>query len=190
MQKLEDTLGKNVEDLDRLFDMERDKSNLGSVDENIDALGSLTHTAEKMQSRTRRRDSLTELSMGEKTFMENASSASDNCRQQQQGHNTDGDHGLPDNIQTTFGERCRSAENVPSSMEEQPLDCTSDTSQLQQTKHEPLDYTMEMDTETRYKPHMAERILYNPEESSQRQGSDPSPALSTSFILDEAIRYR
>lgn len=184
LQKVEDTLGKNVEDLDHLFNVDRDKGNLGSVDENVSTFGSLTHPAEREQTRTRQ-DNLTETSMGEQTFMEHTSSINnDSCHRQSR---TDGDHSLPD-MQTAFSEGCGSATDVPSNAEEQPLDCTSDMSQTQETKHEPLDYTVDMDTEQRYEPYMAEKILYNPEENLQRQGSDLPPVLSTPFTLDEATQ--
>jgi hypothetical protein len=178
LQKLEDTLEKNVEDLDHLFDVERDKSNLESADENISTFGSLTHAIEKEQSRTRQ-DSLTEISTGEKTFMEHISSVDDACHRQSR---VDSDHGFPD-MQTAFSERYRNAD-MASSMEE-PLDCTSDMNQLQQSKpkHEPLDYTVDIDTESRYKTYMAEKILYNPEENLQRQGSDLSLPLCRHLVL-------
>jgi len=157
--------------------VERDKSNLESADENISTFGSLTHAVEKEQSRTRQ-DSLTEISTGEKTFMEHISNVDDTCHRLSR---VDSDHGLPD-MQTAFSERYRNA-NMSSSMEEQPLDCTSDMNQLQQTKHEPLDYTVDIDTEPRYKTYVAEKILYNPEENLQRQGSDLSLPLCRHLVL-------
>jgi len=159
--------------------VERDKSNLESADENISTFGSLTQAMEKEQSRTRQ-DSLTEISTGEKTFMEHISSVEDTCHRQ---NRVDSDRGLLD-MQTAFSERYRNVD-MPSSMEEQPLDCTSDMNQLQQTKtkHEPLDYTVDIDTESRYKTYMAEKILYNPEENLQRQGSDLSLPLCRHLVL-------
>lgn len=166
LQKLEDALEKNVEDLEeRLFDVGRDKSNSGSGDENAAAFSRLTHTAKKEQSITRQ-DTSTE----RRSFTEQMSS--DICHRR----STEDDHNHPD-TQPAFRERCRSADTLPTStrMEEQPLDCTSDVSQLREAKHEAVDYTMDMDAEPRYNSYTAEKMLYNPEENAQRQGSDPFP---------------
>lgn len=141
--------------------MERDKSNSGSGDENSATFGRLSHTAERKQSITRQ-DTL----MEGRSFTEQMSS--EICHRQSC---TEDDNDHPD-TQPAFRERCKSTDTLPNMMEEQPLDCTSDVSQLREAKHEPVDYTMDMDAESRY---TTERIHYNPEENAQRQGSDPSP---------------
>ncbi|XP_011329055.1 longitudinals lacking protein, isoforms H/M/V isoform X2 [Ooceraea biroi] len=180
-EKLKDTFGQNVEDLDHLFDVNRDKSNLESADESISTFGSLTHPIKEEQSRTRQ-NSLTETSTRENTFMEHTSSVGDTCHRQ--SRKVDGDHSASD-MQTAFSERCTSAD-APSSMGEQPLDCTSDVNQSQQPKHEPLDYTVDMDTEARYKPCIAEKILYNPEENLQRQDLSNVAGFQGDYMYDTA----
>ncbi|XP_012231081.1 transcription activator GAGA isoform X2 [Linepithema humile] len=175
-EKLEDVLEKNVEDLkDHLFDVERDKSNSGSGDENTAAFSRLTHAAEREQSITRQ-DTSTE----RRSFAEQMSS--DICHRQSF---TEDDYDHRD-TQPAFRERCRSADTLPSMMEEQPLDCTSDVSQLREAKHEPVDYTMDMDAEPSYKSYTAEKILYNPEENVQRQGLSNVSAFQGDFAYDMA----
>lgn len=167
LQKL-GTLGRNVEDFeDRFFDVERDKSDLCTNDTNVSTIDRLTHHMDNEQSN---QNILTENSTtGEsRQFAEQTSSVS--CHR----HScTEDDYSLPDTL-TAFSETCRIA-GEPRGMEESPLDCTSDVNQ--EIKHEPLDYRMDTDTESRYKSCTTEKILYtNSEENAQqKQGSDLFP---------------
>lgn len=168
----EDTLGKNIEDLNSCLDRDR-TDNSGTSNEH-----QLTYV-EKERSRTRQNAS-TEVSKGGGgdggddgggggPFTERMSSVGQ-CRATEPH-----DYGHPD-TQTAYGERCGA--DTPSAMEEEPLDCTSiDASQpTRSAKHEPLDYTVDMDADAGYSgSYTAEKILYNPGENAQRrQGSDPS----------------
>lgn len=121
----------------------------------------------------RQSTSAEDTSMTETSFTVQTSSIADACQWQS---GAEGDYSVPD-AKTAFSERSRSTD-IPCSMEEQPLDCTSDVSQLQSTKQEPLDYTvdtdtdMDMDSGYRY---AAEKILYTGNENAPKQGSDPLP---------------
>ncbi|XP_070167140.1 zinc finger and BTB domain-containing protein 44 isoform X2 [Polyergus mexicanus] len=164
-EKLEETLGRNVEDFeDRFFDVEKDKSDLGSTDgTNVSAIGRLTQHITEEQSTATRRNITTENSTGEiKQFTEQTSS--DTCHQ----HGcTEGDYNLPDTL-TAFSETCK-IKGISNRMEESQLDCMSEVNQPQEAKHEPLDYRMDTDTEARYKSYTAEKILYNSEENTQQK---------------------
>ncbi|XP_072748765.1 uncharacterized protein [Anoplolepis gracilipes] len=179
-EKLEDTLGRNVEDFeDRFFDVERDKSDLGSTDE-TNISGRLTHHITEKESITTRRNTITENSTEEtRQFTEQTSNVT--CHQ----HScTEGDYNSPD-ILTAFSDTCRNA-SVPSSMEESPLDCTSDI-KPQETKHEPLDYRVDTDTEAKYKSYTTEKILYNSEENAQqKQDFSNVTAFRGDFAYDTA----
>lgn len=188
LQKLEDTLERNVEDFeDRFFGVEKDKSDLGSTDEtNVSAISRLTHhITEKEQSTATRQNTTTENSTGgTRQFTEQTSNVT--CHQY---NCMEGDYNLPDTL-TTFSETCRIA-GVSSGMEESPLDCTSDVNQPQEAKPEPLDYRMDTDTEARYKSYTIEKILHedSEENAQQKQGSDPSSPRSVdiSYFKDDAI---
>lgn len=165
--------------------MEKDKSDL-TDETNISTISRLTHhITEKEQSTATRQNTTTENSTGgTRQFTEQTSNVTChryNC--------TEGDYNIPDTL-TTFSETCRIA-GVPSGMEESPLDCTSDVNpQPQETKHEPLDYRVDMDTEARYKSYTTEKILHDPEENAQqKQGSDPPSlrSVGTSYFKDDAI---
>ncbi|XP_025264598.1 modifier of mdg4 isoform X3 [Camponotus floridanus] len=168
-EKLEDTLERNVEDFeDRFFDVEKDKSDLGSTDEtNVSAISRLTHhITEKEQSTATRQNTTTENSTGgTRQFTEQTSNVT--CHQY---NCMEGDYNLPDTL-TTFSETCKIT-GVPSRMEESPLDCTSDVNQPQEAKPEPLDYRMDTDTEARYKSYTTEKILHGDSEENAQQKQD------------------
>ncbi|XP_025264597.1 modifier of mdg4 isoform X1 [Camponotus floridanus] len=171
-EKLEDTLERNVEDFeDRFFDVEKDKSDLGSTDEtNVSAISRLTHhITEKEQSTATRQNTTTENSTGgTRQFTEQTSNVT--CHQY---NCMEGDYNLPDTL-TTFSETCKIT-GVPSRMEESPLDCTSDVNQPQEAKPEPLDYRMDTDTEARYKSYTTEKILHGDSEENAQQKQDYAP---------------
>ncbi|CAL1687408.1 unnamed protein product [Lasius platythorax] len=164
-EKLEETLGRNAEDFeDRFFDVERDKSDLGTNGTNVTAIRLTQHIMEKEQSTATSRNASTENSTGGSGPFTEQNASSVSCHR----HScTEDDYSLPDTL-TAFSETCRLA-GVPSGMEESPLDCTSDVNQPQETKHEPLDYRVDTDTESRYKSCTEEKILYNSEENAQQK---------------------
>lgn len=168
LQKLSDTLEgkKDWKDLD--FYLDKDEDNPGNTDGQ-----SLRHTMEKEQSTTTRQHILTENLKGRRSFTEQVLAIGDSHRQV---HTEPGDYNLPPDIRTTYSERCASTDAPSSNVE--PLDCTSsDVNQLQSTKHEPLDYTLDTDIDAEYnRSCMVEKVLYNSEENAQRQGSDPPSA--------------
>lgn len=190
MQRFKETLRKNDEDFeDRgFYEVERDKCDPGGTDENVSTFGRLTHIV-KEQSTTRQSTSTEDVSTREGPFAVQTStdaSVTDACHWQDC---MEADYNVPD-ARTTFRERSRSTD-MPCSMEQQPLDCTSDVSQPQPTKHEPLDYTMDTDTDTGYR-YATEKILYTGNENAQpKQGSDPprrpvgiSCTLKTTLTVD------
>lgn len=176
-QKLSDTLEgkKDWKDLD--FYLDKDEDNPGNADGH-----SFRHTMEKEQS-TRQYVS-TESLKGAGPFTEQTLDTGNVSHRQV--HAEPGDYNLPADIRptgavpptvrTTYSERCASADAPSSNVE--PLDCTSsDVSQLQSAKHEPLDYTLDTEIDAEYnRSCMVEKVLYNPEENAQRQGSDPPSA--------------
>lgn len=164
LQKLEDSFGKK-ENMD--FYLDRDHSDPEDTSGNQSI-----HSIEKEQS-TIRQNTSTEVSRGS-PLVERTSNVSDTCHRQNLTELVD--YNLSD-TQATYNERCGSAD-APTNMEK-PLDCTSSdiVNQLQSTKHEPLDYTLDVDADAGYnRSYMAEKVLYNPEENAQRQGSDPPPS--------------
>lgn len=164
LQKLNETFEgkKDWKDLD--FYLDKDEDNPDNTDGRP-----LRHAIEKEQSTTRQH-LLTESLREERPFMGQTLGIDDNHRQT---HIESSDYNIPSDIRTTYNERCGSAD-APSSNTE-PLDCTSsDMNQLQNTKHEPLDYTLDTDIDAEYnRSCMVEKVLFNSEANVQRQGSDP-----------------
>lgn len=174
LQRFRDTLKKNDEDFeDRgFYEVERDKCDSGGTDENVSTFGRLTHIM-KEQSTTRQSTLTDDISSREKPFTVQMSTVTDAYHWQ---GCTETDYSVPD--AQTFSERSRSTD---APCEEQPLDCTSDVSQPQSAKHEPLDYTMDTDMDSGYR-YTAEKILYTSNENTSKQGSD-LPFLSASRVL-------
>jgi len=175
-QRFKETFKKNDEDFeDRgFYEVERDKCDPGGTDENVSAFGRLTHIV-KEQSTTRQSTSTEDILTTERPFtVQTSTDTWQGC--------TEADYSVPD-ARIAFNERSRSTD-MPCGMEEQPLDCTSDVSQPQSAKLEPLDYTMDMDTGARYR-YAAEKILYAGNENASKQGSDPPRRhlLSASRVL-------
>lgn len=176
LQRFRETLRKNDEDFEDngFYEVERVKCDPGGTDENVATFGRLTHIV-KEQSTTRQGTSTEDVSTRERPFTVQTASVADDYRWQ---GCTEADYNVPD-AQTACGERRRSTD---ASCEEQPLDCTSDVSQPQLPKHEPLDYTVDTDVDSGYR-YTAEKILYAGSENAPKQGSDPPPALSASRVL-------
>ncbi|XP_011636454.1 zinc finger and BTB domain-containing protein 44-like isoform X1 [Pogonomyrmex barbatus] len=190
-KKFKETLRRNDEDFeDRgFYEVDKDKCDPVGTDESVSTFGRLTHIV-KEQSTTRQSTS-TESTSTERPLMVQTSNATDACHWQ--GY-TEGDYG-PE-IQTTFsGERCGSADGS-SGVEEQPLDCTSDMSQLQPVKHEPLDYTMDTDADSGYR-YTAEKV-YASNENAPKQDFVPDTQLisynqksqTQPFGLNDAATYQ
>ncbi|XP_014483517.1 PREDICTED: uncharacterized protein LOC106749014 isoform X1 [Dinoponera quadriceps] len=165
-EKFSDTLEgkKDWKDLD--FYLDKDEDNPGHTDGH-----SFRHTVEKEQSTTRQNVSA-EGSKEGRPFTEGVGDVS-----HRQIHTEPGDYNLLPDIQATYSERCASADASSGNVE--PLDCTSsDVSQLQSTKHEPLDYTLDTDIDAEYnRTCMVEKVLYNSEENAQRQDFAPDTQL-------------
>ncbi|XP_020289725.1 protein bric-a-brac 2-like isoform X2 [Pseudomyrmex gracilis] len=163
-EKLEEGLRKNVEDFEEQLFEEKDKSTPCNMDENDSTFDRLSHTIEKRQSTKRPKNTL-QISTNRKVFV--SSNIHDTNNRESC---IEDNYNLPD-TPSKFNERCRSMDKSPRNTEEQPLDCTSDVNQLQEAKQEPLDYTLDMDTDqSRYKSYTAERIFYDPKENIQKQG--------------------
>ncbi|XP_011057216.1 PREDICTED: modifier of mdg4-like isoform X1 [Acromyrmex echinatior] len=172
-ERFKDTLRKNDEDFeDRgFYEVEKDRCEHGGTDENVSTFSRLTHIV-KEQSTTRQSTSTEDISTRE-PFTEQMSTVTDTCHWQ---GCTEADYSVPDgpDVQTAVSERSRSTD-MPC-MEEQPLDCTSDVSQPQSTKPEPLDYTMDTDTDLGYR-YAAEKILYAGNENAPKQDFAPDTQL-------------
>lgn len=167
LQRFRESLRKDDEDFDRdFYEVERDKCDPSGTDENASTFGRLTHIV-KEQSTTRQSTSTEDISTTERPFTVQTSTVADTYHWQ----GCTEDYNVPD-ARTALSERSRSSTDAP--CEEQPLDCTSDVSQPQSAKPEPLDYTMDTDTDSGYR-YMAEKILYTGNENAPKQGSDPSP---------------
>ncbi|XP_018357920.1 PREDICTED: transcription factor GAGA-like isoform X1 [Trachymyrmex cornetzi] len=173
-EKFKDTFRKNDEDFeDRgFYEVEKDRCEHGGTDENVSTFSRLTHIV-KEQSTTRQSTSTEDISTRE-PFTEQMSTVTDTCHWQ---GCTEADYSAPDgpDVQTAISERSRSTD-MPCRMEEQPLDCTSDVSQPQSTKPEPLDYTMDTDTDLGYR-YTAEKILYADNENAPKQDFAPDTQL-------------
>ncbi|XP_077262913.1 uncharacterized protein LOC143897849 isoform X2 [Temnothorax americanus] len=169
-ERFRESLGKNDEDFeDRdFYEMERDKCDPSGTDENVSTFGRLTHIV-KEQSTTRQSTLTDDISTRERPFTVQTSTVTDTCHWQSC---TEADYNAPD-ARTAFSERSRSTD---APCEEQPLDCTSDVSQPQSTKHEPLDYTMDTDTDSGYR-YTAEKILYTGNENVPKQDITPDTQL-------------
>ncbi|XP_077262914.1 uncharacterized protein LOC143897849 isoform X3 [Temnothorax americanus] len=178
-ERFRESLGKNDEDFeDRdFYEMERDKCDPSGTDENVSTFGRLTHIV-KEQSTTRQSTLTDDISTRERPFTVQTSTVTDTCHWQSC---TEADYNAPD-ARTAFSERSRSTD---APCEEQPLDCTSDVSQPQSTKHEPLDYTMDTDTDSGYR-YTAEKILYTGNENVPKQGLSDTATYPSDFTYETA----
>ncbi|XP_018397059.1 PREDICTED: modifier of mdg4-like isoform X2 [Cyphomyrmex costatus] len=182
-ERFKESLTKNEEDFeDRgFYEVEKDKCEHGGTDENASTFGRLTHIV-KEQSTTRQSTSTEDISTREPVTVQ-TSTVTDSCHWQSC---TEADCSVPDgpDVQTAFSERSRSTD-MTCHMEEQPLDCTSDVSQPQSAKHEPLDYTMDTDTDSGYR-YAAENTLHAGNENAPKQGLNDTTIYSSNSTCEMA----
>ncbi|KAL0115065.1 hypothetical protein PUN28_010564 [Cardiocondyla obscurior] len=178
-ERFKETFHKNEEDFeDRgFYEVEKDKCEPGNTDENGSTFGRLTHIV-KEQSTTRQSTSAEDVSSEEKSFTVQTSTITDASHWQ---GCTVADYSVSDE-QTAFNERSSSTD---APCEEQPLDCTSDMSQPQSAKQEPLDYTMDTDTDSGYR-YMGEKILYTGNENAPKQGLNDTVTYPSDFTYETA----
>ncbi|CAL7936135.1 unnamed protein product [Xylocopa violacea] len=61
--------------------------------------------------------------------------------------------------------------------EEGPLNCTAEINHAESQKHEPLDYTLDLDMETGFKAYLPRKSVYKPEENLQTKDRAPDMQL-------------
>lgn len=154
MQKLEETLTKNTDNLDQIFNAEDSSINSINSDANAPIFDEQRQFIEKNQQ-CQKQCVLSKDDLPNNEFTENVSDM--HCQQESSDstHNIQEVQTVDNNISTSVGE------------EEEPLDCTAD---IESTKHEPLDYTIDVDTEPGYKTCLPNEPLYKPEENLQTKG--------------------
>ncbi|KAG7211274.1 hypothetical protein KM043_010580 [Ampulex compressa] len=168
-EKLEETLAKNVDDLDDLFEDDAEKINSGASNILSDSTFEKLSSPSQNDQRSQRRRVHSEESLKEAGYVDNCLTSEIVDRPETESGT---DYGLQ-NACNVLG-RCENMEMRTG--REQPLDCTADVAHLQ-AKHEPLDYTLETDTEARYRSYMPNKILYKPEDNAQIQEFAPDMQL-------------
>ncbi|KAF3419918.1 hypothetical protein E2986_00557 [Frieseomelitta varia] len=159
-EKLGETLTKNTDNLDQIFNAEDSSINSINSDANAPIFDEQRHFIEKNQQ-CQKQCVLSKDDLANNEFTENTNVSDMHCQQE----SSDSSHNIQD-VQTDVDN------NISTSVreEEEPLDCTADISHIESTKHEPLDYTIDVDTEAGYKTCLPNEPLYKPEENLQTKG--------------------
>ena len=159
LQKLGETLTKNTDNLDQIFNAEDSSINSINSDVNAPIFDEQRQFIEKNQQ-CQKQCVLLKDDLPNNEFIENTNVSDMHCQQE----SSDSTHNIQD-VQTVDN-------NISTSVreEEEPLDCTADISHIEATKHEPLDYTIDVDTEAGYKTCLPNEPLYKPEENLQTKG--------------------
>ncbi|XP_017795659.1 PREDICTED: modifier of mdg4-like [Habropoda laboriosa] len=157
-EKLEETLTKNVQNLNQIFNTEKSSINCGTSDKSVSTFEKQRQSVQKDQQ-CQKQDVLTKDESHNSEFVEKNTNDNDIC---QQDSPSDPAYDMPDmhmvqnNSSTDIEAQCN---------EEEPLDCTADIGHAESAKHEPLDYTLDIDTEAGYKTYLPNESLYKPEEN-------------------------
>ncbi|XP_076659012.1 uncharacterized protein LOC143362596 [Halictus rubicundus] len=169
-EKSDDSLSKDVDQLDQLFNMEKKSINSDVSDSNISVSDKPKETVQKDQT-SEKQDISSKDELHNKEFIETNMATSGTCCQHDSisdlVYNQQDLHLLPNNS-------CRSIEIQ--SNEEEPLDCTADTSYTEPPKQEPLDYTLDIDPETVYRTYSNEPF-FKPEDNLHRKDFVPDMQL-------------
>ncbi|XP_043507027.1 zinc finger and BTB domain-containing protein 44-like isoform X2 [Frieseomelitta varia] len=166
-EKLGETLTKNTDNLDQIFNAEDSSINSINSDANAPIFDEQRHFIEKNQQ-CQKQCVLSKDDLANNEFTENTNVSDMHCQQE----SSDSSHNIQD-VQTDVDN------NISTSVreEEEPLDCTADISHIESTKHEPLDYTIDVDTEAGYKTCLPNEPLYKPEENLQTKDYMPDMQL-------------
>ncbi|XP_076169461.1 uncharacterized protein LOC143147772 [Ptiloglossa arizonensis] len=175
-EKLEESLTKNVQ-LDQLFSTK--KSNINSVSSNLN-VSAFENPKQVVQNdqQSEKQDGLSKGELHDRELIENNAVMGDACCHQDS--TSDSAYNMQDmqdmqDMHMAQNNSCRSIETQ--SNEEEPLDCTADIGHAETPKHEPLDYTLDMDSETGYKTYLPNEPVYKPEENLQRKDLIPDMQL-------------
>ncbi|CAK9803637.1 Broad-complex core protein isoform 6 [Anthophora plagiata] len=157
-EKLEETLTKNVQNLNQIFNTEKSSINSGTLDKGVSTFEKQKQSVQRDQQ-CQKQDLLSKDESHNSDFVEMNTNVSDTC---QQDSTSDPTYDMPDmhmvqnNSSIDIEAQCN---------EEEPLDCTADIGHAESAKHEPLDYTLDIDTEAGYKTYLPNESLYKPEEN-------------------------
>ncbi|CAK9797116.1 Broad-complex core protein isoform 6 [Anthophora quadrimaculata] len=157
-EKLEETLTKNVQNLNQIFNTEKSSINSGTLDKGVSTFEKQKQSVQRDQQ-CQKQDLLSKDESHNSDFVEMNTNVSDTC---QQDSTSDPTYDMPDmhmvqdNSSINTEAQCN---------EEEPLDCTADIGHAESAKHEPLDYTLDIDTEAGYKTYLPNESLYKPEEN-------------------------
>ncbi|CAK9833404.1 Broad-complex core protein isoform 6 [Anthophora retusa] len=157
-EKLEETLTKNVQNLNQIFNTEKSSINSGTLDKSVSTFEKQKQSVQR-DHQCQKQDLLSKDESHNSDFVETNTNVSDTC---QQDSTSDPTYDMPDmhmvqnNSSIDIEAQCN---------EEEPLDCTADIGHAESAKHEPLDYTLDIDTEAGYKTYLPNESLYKPEEN-------------------------
>ncbi|XP_054006596.1 zinc finger and BTB domain-containing protein 44-like isoform X1 [Hylaeus anthracinus] len=167
-EKLEESLTENVQ-LDQLFSSKKSSINSTVSDLNV----STCETSKQLMQEDQQAEKQDASSNGElhnKELIE-TNTISDACYHQDS--TSDSAYNVQERHPTQNND-CRSIDTE--SNEEEPLDCTADINHID-TKHEPLDYTLDVDSETGYRTYLPSEPVYKPEDNLQRKDFLPDMRL-------------
>lgn len=161
--------------MDQLFSTK--KSNINSVSSNLN-VSAFENPKQVVQNdqQSEKQDGLSKGELHDRELIENNAVMGDACCHQDS--TSDSAYNMQDmqdmqDMHMAQNNSCRSIETQ--SNEEEPLDCTADIGHAETPKHEPLDYTLDMDSETGYKTYLPNEPVYKPEENLQRKGINTMP---------------
>ncbi|CAD1477390.1 unnamed protein product, partial [Heterotrigona itama] len=172
-EKLGETLTKNADNLDQIFNTEDSSINSVNSDANAPIFDEQRQFIEKNQQ-CQKQCVLSKDDLLNNEFTENTNVSDMHCQQE----SSDSAHNIQD-VQTIENNISTSVEEE----EEEPLDCTADISNME-SKHEPLDYTIDVDTEAGYKTCLPNESLYKPEENLQTKGLSNMSSFESEFTYE------
>ncbi|KAG6800519.1 zinc finger and BTB domain-containing protein 44 isoform X1 [Apis mellifera caucasica] len=164
-EKFEENLTKNAENLDQILNIEN--SSINFVNSNANALISKEEKPVQKNQQCQKQHVLSKDELHNDELSLENKNVNDKCYQQYSISNS------TYNIQNSHMEQNNSSTNL----EDEPLDCTADVTHIESTKHEPLDYTLDIDTETGYKTCLPNESLYKSDENFETKDYVPDMQL-------------
>lgn len=150
---------KNAENLDQILNIEN--SSINFVNSNANVLISKEERPVQKNQQCQKQHVLSKDELHNDELSLENKNVSDKCYQQYSISNS------TYNVQNSHMEQNNSSTNL----EDEPLDCTADVTHMESTKHEPLDYTLDIDTETGYKTCLPNESLYKSDENFETKGN-------------------
>ncbi|XP_076763961.1 uncharacterized protein LOC143431259 [Xylocopa sonorina] len=161
-EKFEQTLAKSAQNLNEIFNAEKNSINSLPSDGNASAFEERKQFVQE-DRQCQKQDTLSnDESYNNNEFAEKSANINDICSHRVSI--SDSAYSVQDKNTTN---RNNSANIESQRDEEEPLNCTAEINRVESPKREPLDYTLDIDMETGFKAYLPKQSLYKPEENLQ-----------------------